>query len=309
MQNFEKSLQKSLEHLESFGKLHFTSKQLFYEFCRNQSSPIGLEVKTAATLFGLSAIPAMIFAKEKPKNALGLLVASAFAFGALAISRQIPRTLSPTISWNVFRGNLFDYLQNIEINGLLKIEKYVKFSDKAPADLTLYGLPKLLICERCEIAQMLRANQFHLQTSCGILSVREANPLNKNIQKMLSGAEEPQVFFLHDASLQSFAMIPKLRQTLALKAEIPFRPLGLRPIHARRLHLFAQKNVAPNNDFAEIDYLDENEKTWLKNGFMAEVSAVSPIRLLRVLRRLILGVEIPTNSFQNTLPQRNLGFM
>ena len=311
MRNFEKPLQKSLANFESFGKLYFTPKQLFYEFCRNQSSPIGLEAKTAVTFFGLSAIPTMIFAKSKPKNALGLLTASAFALSALAISKQIPRTLSPPIAWNEFQENLLDYLKNNEISGLLKIKKDVKFADKIPDDLTLYGLPKLLICERCEIAQMLRLNQFHLQTPCAVLSLREVSPLSENVQKMLLSAEEPQVFFLHDASSQAFVLIPKLRQILALKAEIPLRPLGLRPVHARHLHLFAQRNVnfSPNTNFAEIDYLDESEKTWLKNGFTAEVSAVSPVRLLRVLRRLILGWEIPTSSFQNILPQKNLGFM
>lgn len=309
MRNFEKPLQKSLANFESFGKLYFTPKQLFYEFCRNQRAPIGLEAKTAVTLFGLSAIPTMIFAKSKPKNALGLLTASALSLGSLAIFRHIPHTLSPSIAWNEFQENLFDYLQNNEIDRLLKIKKDVTFADKIPDDLTLYGLPKLLICERCEIAQMLRANQFHLQTPCGVLSLREASPLSENVQKMLLSAEEPQIFFLHDASSQAFGLIPNLHQTLALKAEIPLRPLGLRPVHARHLHLFAQRNVALNNDFSEIDYLDESEKTWLKNGFTAEVSAVSPVRLLRVLRRLILGWEIPTSSFQNILPQKNLGFM
>ena len=306
MRNFEKLLQKSLANLESFGKLYFTPKQLFYEFCRQQISPIGLKTKTAATLFGLSAIPTIYFAKSKPKNALSLLTASAFAFSALAISKQIPRTLSSTISWSEFQANLSDYLQNNEIYGLLKIEKGVNFANKVPDVLTIYGLPKLLICESDEISQMLRLNQFHLQTPCAVLSLREAHPLSENMQKMLSCAEEPQVFFLHDASPKAFVLIPKLRQILALKAKISLRPLGLRPVHARRLHLFAEQNIASNNDFSEIDYLEKSEKTWLKHGFSAEVAAVSPIRLLRVLRRLILGVEILTNSF---LPQRSLGFM
>ena len=215
------------------------------------------------------------------------------------------------MSWEEFQENLSDYLQNNEISGLLKSEKNINFLDKIPDDLTLYGLPKLLICESDEIAQMLRLNQFHLQTPCAVLSLREASPLSKNVQKMLSQAEEPQVFFLHDASSKSFALIPKLHETLALKAEIPLRPLGLRPVHARHLHLFAQRNVdfSPNIDLSQSSYLDEGEKTWLKNGFTVEVSAVSPVRLLRVLRRLILGLEIPINSFQNILPQKNLGFM
>lgn len=268
-------------------------------------------MKTAATLFGLSAIPTIYFTKSKPKNAVSLLTASAFSFSALAFSKQIPRTLPLPIAWNEFQEKLCDYLQNNEISGLLKIEQDVKYPDKIPDDLTLYGLPKLLICESDEIAQMLRFNQFHLQTPCAVLSLREASPLTENVQKMLCRAEEPQVFFLHDASLQAFNLIPNLGETLALKADIPLRPLGLRPIHAQRLHLFAQKNakVSSNIDLSEISYLDEKEKTWLKKGFTTEVSAVSPVRLLRVLRRLILGVEIPPTLFQNILPPRNLGFM
>lgn len=305
MRKFEQSLKISINNLNLFGKIYFTPKQLYYEFCRQTRSPIGLETKTAAVLFGLSTIPAMF----SPKNKLSLLTAGAFIFGALAISRKIPHTLSPTISWKIFEENLLNYLRNNEIDGLLKIEKETKFLNKIPNDLTLYGLPRLLICESDEIAQMLRANQFHLQTPCGILSLREASPLSENFQKMLERAEEPQVFFLHDASPKAFSLIPNLRNILELNAEIPLRPLGLRPIHARRLHLFANKTDLQKVDFSEFNYLDESEINWFKNGFTVEVSAISPVRLLRVLRRLILGLEIPASDWQITLPKRNLGFI
>ncbi len=311
MRNFEKSIQKCLQQFESFGKLYFTPKQLFYELCRLQRSPIGLKSTTAAKLFGLSAIPAMFFAKQNPKKVFGFLSASAIAFSALAVSKQIPRTLPPPILWQEFEEKLSNYLQNNKIDGLLKIGKNVKLTNEIPDDLTLYGLPKLLICESDEIAQMLRANQFHLQTPCGVLSLKEASPLSDNFQNMLSSAEEAQVFYLHDASWQAISLIPDLHRILSLNYEIPLRPLGLRPIHAQRLHLFAQKEIdfSPNVDLAKISYLDEKEKTWLKSGFKTEVSAVAPVRLLRVLRRLILGVEVPTRNWQIGLPNKNMGFM
>jgi hypothetical protein len=126
---------------------------------------------------------------------------------------------------------------------------------------------------------------------------------------MLKKAEEPQVFFLHNASFEAFSILKNLRATLNLREEIPLRSLGLRPVHARRLHLFAQKNVSREFDFSTVDFLDESEKNWLSRGNSAEVSAVSPVRLLRVLRRLILGLEIPPSEWQIQLLKKNLGFM
>ncbi len=311
MKFFERILKISLVNLQSFGKLYFTPKQLFYEFCRVKTSLLGLETKTAATIFGLSAIPSMFIAKESRKNAIGLLTASAAVFGTLAFFRTIPHTLSPPISWKEFKDLLSVYLQNNEIHELLEIEKDVEFLNEFPSDLMFYGLPKTLICESDEIAQMLRANEFHLETPCAVLSLREATPLNDAFQKMLSRAEEPKVFFLHDASLRAFSLIPNLRQTLELKEEILLRSIGLRPVHARRLHLFARKTQNKSqainlNDFA---YLTNSEKRWLERGFTTEVSAISPARLQRVLRRIILGLEIPASNWQIALPPKNLGFM
>lgn len=266
---------------------------------------MGIEAKTAASLFGLGAVPTMFLPKHKFK----LILTGSLILGGLAFLRNTPHTLSAPISFADFEYLLADYLQTNEIEGLLKIEEKLNFVNKLPADLTLFGLPKVLICETDEIAQMLRANQFHLQTPCAVLSVNEAKPLNKNVKKMLANAEEPQVYFLHNASLEAFSILRNLRETLDLSAEIPLRSLGLRPIHAKRLHLFAQKNVSREFDVSTFEYLDESEKKWLLRGNSAEVSAISPVRLLRVLRRLILGLEIPPSEWQISLPKKSLGFM
>jgi hypothetical protein len=302
---FEKALKISIENLQSFGRLYFTPKQLFYESCRQLSSPMGIKAKTAVSFFGLGAVPTMFL----PKNKLKLILLGGLILSGLAFSRKAPHTLAPPISFADFEYLLANYLQTNEIEGLLKIENEVSFVNKLPADLTLFGLPKVLICESDEIAQMLRANQFHLQTPCPVFSLNEAKPLNKNVKMMLKKAEEPQVFFLHNASLEAFSILKNLRETLDLSESIPLRHLGLRPVHARRLHLFAQKNVPREFDVSTFEFLDESEKKWLLRGNSAEVSAVSPFRLLRVLRRLILGFEIPPSEWQIALPQKNLGFM
>jgi hypothetical protein len=305
MQNFERTLQISVENLQSFGRLYFTPRQLFYEVCRQAHTPIGLGKKTALSLFGISTVPTILLGKNK----LGLLAASGLAFGTLAAIRQMPYTLPTPFSFAKFENFLAFYLQKHEIAGLLRNEKEIKFVENFPSDLELYGLPRTLICEGDEIAQMLRANQFHLQTPCAVLSLREAKPLSKSYKKMLNKAEEPQVFFLHNASIEAFSILQNLRETLELDEKIPLRPLGLRPVHARRLHLFTEKKSFEEIDLSIFDFLSETEKNWLSRGNSAEVSAVAPVRLLRVLRRLILGLEITPSEWQISLPKKNLGFM
>jgi hypothetical protein len=311
MRNFEKHLRIAETNLNGYEQIYFTPKQLFYEFCRTRFSPLSLDPKTGAALFGLSAIPAVIFAKKSPRKSLVLLAVSAGIIGALTAFKQVPYTLQMPFEWSDFECFLSNYLQKNDIEGLLQIKQKVEFNDSVSGDLTLYALPKLLICESDEIAQMLRANQFHLQTPCAVLSLREAIPLGENYQKMLANAEEPKVFFLHDASLKSFSKICNLREMIALNNEIQLQPIGLRPIHAKRLHLFAVKenSVTQNFDLSDFGYLTDTEKRWLKDGNAAEISAVSPVRLLRVLRRIISGFEMPPSSFQNILPPKNLGFM
>jgi hypothetical protein len=311
MRNLEKYLRFAAANLNSYEQIYFTPKQLFYEFCRARFSPLGLELKTGAALFGLSAIPAAIFVKNNPKKGLSVLATSAAVIGILTAFKQVPHTLRIPFQWRDFEDCLSDYSQNTTIEGLLQLKQKIDFKDYIPEDLTLYALPKLLICESDEIAQMLRANQFHLQTPCAVLSLCEASPLGENYQKMLGNAEEPKVFFLHDASLESFSILSDLRETIDLNNEIPLQPIGLRPVHAKRLHLFAsKKNISLQNfNLSNFNYLTDTEKRWLNDGNTVEVSAISPVRLLRVLRRIISGFETPPNSFQNILPQKDLGFI
>jgi hypothetical protein len=270
MKNFERSLQISINNYRQFGRLYFTPKQLFYEFCRTVNLPI------------LAKISGLI---------------------------KISKTLETPILFCEFEDLLNRYWQMNEIKELLKLQSNIYFNTDLPNDLTLYGLPKILVCESNEIAQMLRANQFHLQTPCAVLSLEEANPLARNFHKMLANAESPQVYFLHDASFKAYSILQNLRQTLSLAENIPLRPLGLRPIHAQRLNLFAQKVMAEKVDLNQFSFLTEGEKQWLETNWKAEISAVSPVRLMRILRRLILDIEIPPSLWQVKLPGKKLGFM
>ena len=304
MKDFEKSLQQGLANLNSFRKNSVYAETTFTSVPRLQS-PLGMKPKSAAVFFGASVIPIMFSRKRK----LELLLLGGLICGGLALLRKTPHTLSIPFSWNEFEKLLRAYLNNNQIENLLEITENTDFEPIESEDLTLYGLPNFLICESDEIAQMLRANQFHLQTPCGVLSLKEANPLAKSIIRMMNNAENAPVFYLHDADGNSFAMLKNLREMLGLGERISLRILGLRPVHAKRLHLFSQRKDAEFYDLEEITFLEKAEIDWLQNGNFTEVAAVSPIRLMRVLRRLILFPENSGNERYVSLPKKNLGFM
>lgn len=302
------ALRRSFANLSRFGSLRFTREQLYYEVCRTLRPPQGLDLKTAAAVFAAGSLPVLALA-GKQKKALGFVAANAALAGGLAWLRKSPHTLETPVSFAAFEKALEIYLKNNPPGGLLGGEKR-EFEFEQPTDLPLYGLPRVLVCQSAEIAEMLRANYFHMESSCAVLSLAEAAPLSDVYQKMMKAAEGARVFFLHDASLEAYAQIPFLREQLNLPDAMRLTILGLRPSHAQRMHLFAERAARNlNADLAAISFLLEDEKRWLEAGWLAKVAAVSPVRILRVLRRLVLGLPAPTRFWQISLPARESGFM
>jgi hypothetical protein len=179
-----------------------------------------------------------------------------------------------------------------------------------PNDLPRYGLPRLLICESREIAEMLLANNFHLEASCAIVHAAQIAPLSEVFQEMLIRAGESRVYFLCDAGFAGFFLLPSLRERFALPESARLITLGLRPAHVDRLHLFVQQsNPIQPETFETLTFLTDDEKRWLAAGRRAEVAAVHPVRLLRVLRKLVLGLPTTQSIWKTLLPPRELGFM
>jgi hypothetical protein len=308
MQSFQRTLTDALDALNEHGALYFTRRQLYYEFCRVLRHPDGLETKSAGALFAATAVTTSILTRHKPNLRTALLSAEAMFFGAMAALRSVPHTLEPPLKFGDFELRLEQFLENTQIPFLIPESAASEFPTTFPYDLKLFGMPRLLICQSLEIARFLRANQFHLQTPCGVLALAEATPLSDEFKTMLLNAETPEVFFLHDASFKGLGYISEIGRLLNIDQEIPVRPLGLRPVHAKRLKLFAVKSECGEVDFDRFAQLDNREKRWLASGQTAEVSAIQPVRLLRVLRRLILGLEIPENRIR-LLPDKNSGFI
>lgn len=312
MPDLPAAIHLSIEKMQVYSNLRFTPRQLFYEVCRAIRAPKGLNLSSAAAVFAAAALAPIGLARNRKtvSAAAGMLTANALVAGGLYWLRRSPHTLDTPVSFAEFENALENYLQKTKRpNGLLEFEPEQK-PNFYPTDLPLYGLPRILICQSAEIAAMLRANQFHLEASVAVLGLAEAAPLPEVFQQMMLRAENTSVCFLHDASFAAFSQILNLREKLNLPENVRLQVLGLRPVHAARLHLFAIRGANfPLPLLNEFGNLSETEKRWLADGFQTEIAAVNPIRLMRVLRRLILGLPARESAWQLNFPPRKLGFM
>jgi hypothetical protein len=180
-------------------------------------------------------------------------------------------------------------------------------------DLHDYGLPRLLICQRAEIAAMLVANFIHLELSCPILALPAASPLPESLITMLQRVPAAQVYYLHDASLAGLAALPSLRAQFGLPANLPLMALGLRPMQALRLHLFAVDQTSVSQpvpaECTELPFLRPIERKWLQQGWQVEIEAVHPVRLMRTLRYVMLGAANDAQRRFSWQREKLAGFM
>lgn len=149
-------------------------------------------------------------------------------------------------------------------------------------DLYDYGLPRLLVCQHADIAAMLLANELHMEAACAIVAA--GAPLPEPLRWGLERAGAPEVLVLHDASPDGQALLEALPDRLGPLGGATVTGLGLRPVHAASLHLVAEAG-------------------------RAEVAAVNPARLLRTLRRLLIGARSRTRRPFALRRERAVGFL
>ena len=172
-------------------------------------------------------------------------------------------------------------------------------------DLTHYGMSRVLLCQDQEIARMLRANGFHMETGCAVIAHLRPGPLPSPLDRMVERARRASVFALHDASGDGLRWARQISPRRLLPRGGRFRAVGLRPAHALRLQLAVRRDPSPDLSGLPAT-LAPAERAWLAEGWSAELAAVHPARLLRALRRIVLG-SIPTPAPE--LAQSNAGYM
>ncbi len=140
-----------------------------------------------------------------------------------------------------------------------------------PPEVFGYGLPRVLVCQHRDLADMLLANGLHMESVCPVFAVDDL-PLDARLRTALE-AGAGRVYVLHDTGPAETATVDA---ATAWAAGVPVVPLGLRPVHARALHL-------------------------PRVGTTAEVAAVNPARLLRTVHRLVRDRYRPRRT-QTRLP-------
>lgn len=149
-------------------------------------------------------------------------------------------------------------------------------------DVLDYGLPRLLVCQHDGIAAMLLANDLHMECGTAVLG---ATQVAAGLPGLLTDAMErgtTTVYLLHDATVAGAAW----RADVGNRIDAPGRvvTLGLHPVQARALHLVR----GPAGG--------------------AELAAVPPAHLLRVLRRLLAGARPPSGP-TSVRDRARLGFL
>jgi hypothetical protein len=212
-----------------------------------------------------------------------------------ALSDAFPHTTPPPISFDAFR---------LALDAAGPPPGLVTDAPRAPLplegrepDLAAYGLPRMLVCQDPEVARMLVANAFHMELSCAVVAEWPPPP---PFGAMLERARHPRVYAFHDASAAGLSWAASLR----LGVSAPLHDIGLTPAHAMRLRLVASRGARQDAD--AFSHFSPVERAWLADGWSAEVAALPPARLLRALRRIMLGIVPQTPP---TPPRRDAGFL
>jgi len=312
MHDLTRVLTRSIEQVAAPGQIRYTRRQLYYEMCRTLHLPPGLTNQTASWSLAAGIVlitPALL---GQPRRAVRLAALHTLLVGGLRLVRMAPFTLTPPLEYARFAELLQAYTDRWGTPpGLLTTTEPPQFRPVGDApDLTDYGVPRLLICQNAEIAGMLLANLFHIETSCAVLNLAAATPLPDALRAMLLRTPTAGVYLLHDAGAEGVALANQVRAHLELPDTIALISIGLRPAHALRLHLFATRT--PASMVAVHDWpaaLTPHERTWLHAGWCAEVAAVKPARLLLALRRIVLDLVPPPRRLPDWRRERAGGFM
>ena len=273
------ALTAAVARLSAVPGLAVSERQLYHEVCRTLRPLAGPRVPTAWALVAAGLVAGPVPAA---------LAAGATAIG-LGLARRLPYTRTPPISDAEFTAAL----ARIPRPPILaaRTALHPDLAGREP-DLWDYGMARALLVDDDDLAAALLATGLHLELGCAVFGPADAAPLPAPVLAMLARTPGAQVFHLHAASPSALRALATLRDRLALPASVPLTPIGLRPAHARVMHLFARTGPRPPAaGLSGLAGLTPQERAWLQAGHTCEVAAVPPLRLLRALRRLLLGVR------------------
>ena len=160
-------------------------------------------------------------------------------------------------------------------------------------EITAYSFDRVIVTSSAAIAQMLIANNLHLEHNCAILSITGyPEGIFSTVMEMLRRNPNLTVYALHDASSDGAELLHSLKTSAQWfrDQEIQIVDLGLLP-----RQIFAQSNYAVYNAATSVKQftplsaevsatLSEDEVQWIDAGNFVELEAFGPQKLLQVIR-------------------------
>ncbi|WP_298816504.1 hypothetical protein [Chloroflexus sp.] len=301
------ALRQTVARLREEG-VYYTRRQLYYEVCLTIAQP-----ETAVTAISQTVallITELAFAARRPRPFWSGIARTAALIGAPPLAWRLPFTITPPLDETAFNEALTAYKARFgQPDLLLADEPPPSVVTTREPDLYDYGVPFVIICQDITIARMLRANALHMEMGCAILGLPEASPFPDGLLSMLMLTPAPYALLLHDASFAGLRFANEARDALDLPPTIQVRSLGLRPGDALRQHLFTTGNALPPSEALATMNLGLIERQWLTAGYSAEVAAIRPLKLLRILRQSAPSLRRSSRWFTNLRRWNGSGYM
>jgi hypothetical protein len=161
-------------------------------------------------------------------------------------------------------------------------------------ELTSYSFERAVICDSSAIAQLLIANNFHLENNCAVLSVTGyPQSIFSTVLEMLSQNPDLKVYALHDASPRGVTLAHHLRTSpnWFQNCNVIIHDLGLLP-----RQIFASRNVfirisedsareAKEMQVEVRQSFSASELEWLEAGNFVELESFSPQKIMQILNQ------------------------
>ncbi|MCS6777969.1 MAG: hypothetical protein RMJ43_13745 [Chloroherpetonaceae bacterium] len=288
--------QKVLRDLSGNDRLYFTERQLFYEWDRRLvhraywRDPWGWV--TFLSITGGIAVAVPLFFVG-PFGVIPLVLGGGgAAYGVWRNQRaRAEQTHAVHLTWDEFQRRYLSVW--VSVHG--RPERLLVPPDRNAApveagiapDVTAYSFDRALVVQDADMAAMLVANNFHFENNCAILSI-DGYPFGRldTVRQMLRRNPQLKVFALHDASVPGLRLARQLRgPDWFPDLSVPVYDLGLRPQSAQALRLNVVQQ-APCQVPGELrEFLTPQEADWLERGYMVELAALRPARLMRAIYR------------------------
>lgn len=281
--------QRAIDDVSGKGHVHFTDRQLWYEFNRRLWKKAPPQVTGGAAL-GAISVPASIALCVVAHAAWPLTIAIGGVAAGVALHRRQKRERdaaprAPKLDWETFQAS---YLQRWTrahgpIAKLLPAWTAPADAPAPAADITAFSFDRALVLDHAPLAAMLVANQFHFENNCAVLSADGfPGPRAETILTMLRRNPKLLVFALHDASPDGCRLPQILRQDAWFPdSDVRVIDLGLRPSHAQKLGLLVRTGPAMPS-LSDLS-LPADEAAWLETGNWAELAGLRPAKLMRAV--------------------------